>query len=297
MEFTTEGMKKKILFVGLNTVDLQFIVNEYPKPNTKTKALQNEICIGGPATNAAISCAFLGTEADLLTPVGVHIFSDVITKEIRNYNIRLIDPLRRKSSKPTFSSIITSKTNGDRTIFSYHPDIEYLKMIQFKFNLKCYQLALFDGFYADMSISIAMRLKKNEVITIFDGGSWKEGTDELLKYIDIVICSNDFQVPGGKTPEDIFAFLHAFGVKDIAITRGNNNILCSHKDGKEEIEIEQIDVADTLGAGDIFHGAFCHFYFNGYNFANSLQRASIVAGESCKWFGTREWMKNYIRNE
>ncbi len=290
-------MKKKILFVGLNTVDLQFLVNQYPKPNTKTKALQNEIYIGGPATNAAISCAFLGTRADLFTPVGTHIFSDFIIKEIRNYDLRLIDPLKRKSSKPVFASIITSKTNGDRTVFSYHPEIENFKNIQFKFNLKYYQLALFDGFYTDMAISIARRLKKNEGITILDGGSWKKGTDKLLKYIDIVICSNDFQVPGGKKPEDIFTYLHASGVKDIAITRGNHNILCSHKEGEEEIEIEQIDVIDTLGAGDIFHGAFCHFYFNGHNFTNSLQRASIVAGESCKWFGTREWMKNYVQNK
>ncbi len=46
-----------------------------------------------------------------------------------------------------------------------------------------------------------------------------------------------------------------------------------------------------LGAGDIFRGAFCFYYANGHNFTNSLQRASMIAGASCQWFGTRKWMK------
>lgn len=289
--------EKKILFVGLNTIDLQFLVECYPQANTKTKALQNEICVGGPATNAAIACAFLQSKTDIVSPIGEHAFSEFINKELRNFGIELLDPIAGQTAKAIFASIITSKTNGERTIFSYHPEIQDIKDDQLYFNIKDYKLVLFDGFYFDIAISLAEKCRKNGVITVFDGGSWKKDTEKLLKYIDIAICSSDFIMPDGGTPQDIFTYLHNLGVKDIAITRGDDSILCSHKDGKEEIEIERIEAIDTLGAGDIFHGAFCHFFANGHNFTNSLQRASIVAGESCKWFGTREWMNNVKNNQ
>ncbi len=289
--------KRKILFVGLNTVDLQFLVDRYPSANTKIKALQNDVCVGGPATNAAIACNFLHSKADLVSPVGEHAFSGFIRSEISNFGVHLLDPIAGQTTKPIFASIITSQKNGDRTVFSYHPENQTMEESQLHFNMKNYKLGLFDGFYSDLAISYAQKLKESGVLTVFDGGSWKNNTGKLLKYMDIAICSNDFQVPAGKDPKDIFTYLHSFGVKDIAITRGDNSILCSHKDGHAEIEIERVDAIDTLGAGDIFHGAFCHFYTNGHNFTNSLQRASIVAGESCKWFGTRQWMNTYSHNE
>ncbi len=288
--------ERKILFVGLNTIDLQFLVDRFPESNTKTKALQNEICLGGPATNAAIACAFLHSKVDLLSPVGKSAFSEFIQEEINNFQIRLLDPIKEQAAKPTFASIITSQSNGDRTIFSYHPEKQNINNYQLEFNSKDYRLVLFDGFYSDIAISLAEKFKKEGILTVFDGGSWKKDSESLLKNIDIAICSNDFRVPTGSNPQDIFEYLHKLGVKDIAITRGNDSILCSHKDGREEIQIESIEAIDTLGAGDIFHGAFCHFYANGHNFINSLQRASIVAGDSCKWFGTREWMDKYIKN-
>ena len=288
--------ERKILFVGLSTIDLQFLVDRFPESNTKTKALQNEICLGGPATNAAIACAFLHSKVDLLSPVGKSVFSEFIKEEINNFHIRLLDPLKEQTAEPTFASIITSKSNGDRTVFSYHPEKQNISYYQLELDAKDYKLVLFDGFYSDMAISLAEKFKKGGIITVFDGGSWKNGSENLLKYIDVAICSNDFQVPTGNSSKDIFKYLHKLGVKDIAITRGGDSILCSHKDGREEIEIEQIEVKDTLGAGDIFHGVFCHYYSNGHNFINSLQRALVVAGESCKWFGTREWMYKYIKN-
>jgi sugar/nucleoside kinase (ribokinase family) len=47
----------------------------------------------------------------------------------------------------------------------------------------------------------------------------------------------------------------------------------------------------TLGAGDIFHGAFCHRYVvNGFGFRDALEFASAIASRSCQYFGTRAWM-------
>jgi sugar/nucleoside kinase (ribokinase family) len=50
-----------------------------------------------------------------------------------------------------------------------------------------------------------------------------------------------------------------------------------------------IKPVDTLGAGDIFHGAFCHYILQN-DFPVSLERAAEIASLSCTSLGTRAWI-------
>ena len=85
--------KNKILFARLNTVDIQYLLNQFPEENAKTRALQNEIRAGGPATNAAIACAYLGSDTDLFTPIGEHTLSEFLRNELKNYGVQVLDPI------------------------------------------------------------------------------------------------------------------------------------------------------------------------------------------------------------
>lgn len=284
----------KILFVGLNTIDLQFLVTTFPKANTKTKAHRNEIAAGGPATNAAIACSALGSKSGLVTPVGQHTLAQFIKDDIIHYGVKHIDPLEGESNKPIFASIISDETNGERTIFSYHPE-ENKRLSEIKFKLSSFEgieLALFDGFYPEISIPLARECKNAGITTVLDGGSWKPRMKELIPYIDIAICSNDFSPPGIESKRDISEFLFNLGVKHVAVTRGEQSILVINKKNITEIDVPTIKAIDTLGAGDIFHGAFCHYYVNRPNFEEALLNASFIAAKSCTYHGTRNWITN-----
>jgi sugar/nucleoside kinase (ribokinase family) len=282
---------QKSLFVGLNTIDMQFLVSRYPEPNSKTKAIGKTIHAGGPATNAAIACAHLGGKVSLLTPIGKHALASFIVEDISGHNVRIVDPIAGTESSPVFASIITTETNGERTVFSYHP--EEIPFVSREIDLDCsqYRAALFDGFYPELIVPIAQKCRGLGVTTILDGGSWKPWTDAVLQYIDIAVCSNDFQVPGGSMPSDLFSYLHGCGVSMVAITRGERSIFFSHKHGEGEIDVPEVAAVDTLGAGDIFHGAFTHYIVEGFSFEISLEKAAEVASKSCLTLGTRKWME------
>ena len=288
----------KALFVGLNTVDLQFFIEGFPESNTKTKAHHNEIAAGGPALNASITCSFLGAETTLVTPIGEHSLTRFVTDDILQYDVKLIDPINKIESKPVFASIITDEINGERTIFSYHPErsdevlLEELQLI----NLEEYDIALFDGFFPELSLSVAKQCRLLGVTTVLDGGSWKPGLKSLLPYIDMAICSNDFTIPKAKTKSDIVEKLYSYGVKKIAITRGEKTILCFENQKESQLEVSKVDTIDTLGAGDIFHGAFCYYFGIQPNFEYALNEASAIATFSCKYHGTRRWMKNCLKH-
>jgi sugar/nucleoside kinase (ribokinase family) len=46
---------------------------------------------------------------------------------------------------------------------------------------------------------------------------------------------------------------------------------------------------DTLGAGDVLHGAFCHYFALEPDFEGALRQASEIATRSCQTLGTRAW--------
>lgn len=280
----------RLLFVGLNTIDLQFLVEHYPEANTKVKASENAVAVGGPATNAAICAAFLGADVDLVSPLGRHSFTRLITDELNDLNVHHFDPIANSDASPIFASIITSRATGDRTIFSYTPHANpALDPFIGKVEANQYDGVLFDGFYPELAIPLAQHFFERGIPTILDGGSWKPHLHALLPFIQIAICSDDFMPPQTSSSTDVLAFLQAAGVKESFITRGHRSIL--HATGA--IDVEPIDVVvDTLGAGDFFHGAFSYFYAKYPSTVDAVLKASKVAGESCRHFGTRSWMKS-----
>lgn len=288
----------KGLFIGLNTVDIQFVVDRYPEINTKTLVEKNSIFTGGPATNAAITFSNLGGNAALTTYIGNHSFTELVTGELRTYNVKLYDAAKSKTASPIISSIITSGDTGDRTIFTIDPervnknfngDVRIFKDIC-KSELQSNDIILIDCFYIEGAIIIAREAKKLSIPVVIDGGSWKNGMEDLLDFTDIAICSESFYPPGLVTVKEVFEFLSLRNCKKIAITRGEKPILYKDENDYGEIRVPEINAVDTLGAGDIFHGAFCFYFLKENNFAEALKKAAVIAAESCRYFGTRKWI-------
>ncbi len=279
----------KGLFWGLLTIDLHYFTDYYPTENTKTKVKRFNTYIGGPATNAAITFQHLGGKTRLVTAVGKNSFNSMIKDDLANYSIDTVDLKAEEKVNPVFASIITNESSGERTIFSSLPPKANLNNVP-EIPLE-YDFVLFDGFYIETAIAKAKECRDHGILTVLDGGSWKNKTDKLLKYIDIAICSEDFIPPGITQQEDITAYLLDKGVKKTAITRGDKPIIVNEGEVNLLIEVPKTEVVDTLGAGDIIHGAFCYFYAQNQDFNNALETAAKVASNSCKFHGPRAWME------
>ena len=84
------------------------------------------------------------------------------------------------------------------------------------------------------------------------------------------------------------------GVQKIAISNGAGPIQILAGESSATIHVPQVDVVDTMGAGDILHGAYCHFASMGIGFVDALTRAAAIASRSCRYAGTREWMAHAL---
>lgn len=289
------------LFAGLNTIDIQFVTDRYPRVNTKTLVSRNAFYLGGPAANAAITFSNLGGNAALITSVGNHLLREFVLGELQKNSVKLFDISPETNTGAVISTVITSGAKGDRTVLTVFPeqyseeagenDILIGRLCGE--DLSQYDILLLDCFYMRYAVRIAREAKKRKIPVVIDGGSWKKGMEELLEFVDIAICSADFYPPGTKTRKNVFEYLASQKIDRIAITRGENPLIFKEKNQYKRISIDKVEAIDTLGAGDIFHGAFCFYYLKENNFAEALKKASVVATESCKYQGTRDWIQGF----
>jgi sugar/nucleoside kinase (ribokinase family) len=284
------------LFIGLSTIDILYRVDAFPAPNTKIAAHSQEIFAGGPATNAAIAFQHLGGSATLLSALGRHALASAITAELARYRVAHCDLAPAHDAAPPIAAI-TVNTAGERNVISPWRAQVTPPPAQIDESLLAQtSIVLVDGHSMQAAQAWAAAAHARGIPVVLDAGSWKEGTRELLAHIDTAICSADFRPPECFTEDDVLLYLQDCGVLRIAITHGPNPIHFFERtaNGAEEetglIHVPTIHAVDTMGAGDIFHGAYCFYAVSGLTFQQSLHQAAAVAAKSCQSPGPRAWM-------
>jgi sugar/nucleoside kinase (ribokinase family) len=280
------------IFVGLATLDLVYDVDEFPAPNTKIAARTQQIFVGGPATNAAITFAHLGGQATLVTALGRHPLTQLVRQELQRFSIRLIDLYPEFDDLPALSSVAVDR-RGRRNVVSANAERIVAPPAQVDLDL-CRQasIVLVDGHSMQACQAWAEAAHTCGLPVVLDGGSWKDGTEALLGQLHTAICSADFLPPNCSGQQDLVRFIKNRGVANFAITHGAAPVDYFFGNDAGTVSVPRLPVIDTMGAGDIFHGAYCFFASSGMDFVPALEAAAKVASESCRFAGTRAWMKN-----
>jgi sugar/nucleoside kinase (ribokinase family) len=285
-------MGTECAFLGRSTLDLLYQVPDFPREDTKTMATHFLAQCGGPALNAAVTFAFLGGAAHLISAVGRGGASEIVKRELLHYSVRLTDIWDDSGFSPPVSSIIINARSGSRTIFNapatplgQHAELP----------IPAAPLLLADGFYVSETLDLLREFHERGGAICLDGGSWKPETETLLPLVSIAILSDRFQPPGARTIEETLDYLAARGISYAAITRGKSPIVACDCGRRFSISVELVDAVDTLAAGDILHGAFCWYFLHGENFEESLRAAARIATLSVRFFGVHEWMAHFDR--
>lgn len=285
-------MAKQGLFVGLITLDFIYSVNNYPHKNQKIVASDYSVVAGGPATNATVTFNSLGNQSSLWGVLGSHPLTQLIRADLQHYHINIVDLDPTRLEAPPVSSIIVTPETGDRMVVSINATKSQVSSFSnLTQSLDNIDIILIDGHQIPMSQILIQHAKTKKIPIVLDGGSWKPGLETILPNITYAICSDSFYPPNCKTSADVFNYLKALNIPYIAITQGEKPIqYATLKEGSGTISVPTIQAIDTLGAGDIFHGAFCHFILS-QNFTTALAESAKIAAQSCQYFGTRQWLQ------
>lgn len=275
------------LLVGLATVDVVQRVSRFPRPDEKVVAIRTDVAAGGPATGAAIAFAGLGGNAALLTAVGNGPLAPVVRADLEAHRVRLHDAAPHWAGLPV-STVTVLDGTGERAVVSRNaegvdaaapPDLAALAADA--------DVVLVDGHHPALALAAAIQARALGVPVVLDAGSWKQVLADLLPLVDAAVCSAAFRDEQGHPAGPR---LLAAGPRFVAVTAGPSAIHWWTSDGSGAVEVPSTPAADTLGAGDVFHGAFAYALAAGVDPVPALERAARVAVVRVSHVGPRAWL-------
>lgn len=275
----------RVATCGLTTLDLIQYVDRLPGPDEKIQAQSARLEFGGPAANAAFAVRALGAQARVVTVLGDASIGRALAGELAEAGIDVVDAGADRTWQPPVSAVAV--TGSHRSVVSVNagsePEVRWPVG-----TLNGCQALLLDGHHLGLCLAAAREARSLGVPVLLDGGSWKSGLDHLIPLLDAAVISTDFRAPGA--PADP---VEGWSVP-VAVTSGDGPIRYRSSGSGGTLDVPAVDVADTLGAGDVFHGAWLTFVAeHGLDpFADGLRYAARVASFSCRFPGAHEWARH-----
>lgn len=287
---STAQKSPRILCIGMPVRDLTFGVQAVPGRGQKFIADRfSQIC-GGNALNAAIGISRLGGRAMLTGPMGdkdeasgQYIFDDLAKEAIDTTHLvhmpGLVTPI----------SGIMMDPSGERTIISFRdPALWKVKLPDTDVLLKECDAILIESRCASFSTDLCQAARQRGIPVVVDVDSTISQSEGLLTASSHLIFSEEALQSTAGITVDVKALktIATLTKSFVAVTRGPKGTLWLDDDGEpQETPAFPVHTVDTLGAGDIFHGAFALEFASGVPVPDALRFASAAAALKCTRYG------------
>lgn len=280
------------VFAGLATLDVIHHVSAVPRANEKVTGTAQFVAAGGPAANAAVTFAGLGGRAVLLTVLGRGPVAALIRADLDECGVEVVDIDPDRTTGAPVSSVAVTAASGERAVVSADAvDDGTDAPADLSGRLLDAATLLVDGHYPRLAVAAARAARDRGIPVVVDAGRWKSVMADLLPLADAMVCSADFRYPGTTTSAHTAGILVAGGVPGVVTTHGGGPVLWWQQGEHGAVEVPAVEVRDTLGAGDVFHGAYCYFRSgSGSGMAGDLGHAARIAALRCTVPGPRAWL-------
>jgi sugar/nucleoside kinase (ribokinase family) len=299
-----------VLACGVAVLDVQQTVDRLPGPDEKLVANDLLVVSGGPAANAAVTAAALGVGARLVTRIGASPLGTLISADLAAHGVEVVDRAGPRD-RPAISTVLVTRGTGQRAVVSVAasrdegagPDGRPEGTGWARALVAGVDAVLVDGHHLDLALPLAAAARAAGVPVLLDGGSWKPGLERLLALVDIALVSEVLTVPAavvadaGIAVDDVLAAVRALGPPVVARSRGPLPIEVLTGARRAQVAVTRVDVVDTLGAGDVLHGALAAWLAvrGSTDLHDGLAWAARIAADSCTASGARGWMADADR--
>lgn len=280
----------RILCIGMPVRDLTFRVSGVPARGSKENASRfDEIC-GGNALNAAIGIVRLGGRASICGPMGDaretssrYIFEKLADEGIETRHIvhmpGLVTPI----------SCVMVDPSGERTIVTFRdPELWKVRLPSTEMLLEDCAAILTESRCAEFCTDLCAEARRRGIPVVVDvdrAMSLREGL--LTASSHLVFSSEPLQetadvTDDGQALKKIAKLTPSF----LAGTRGPKGTIWLDEQGNlRQTPAFPVHTVDTLGAGDVFHGAFALAITEKQALPEALRFASAAAALKCTRFG------------
>lgn len=279
-------MSKRILSVGLSCLDHIWQVAQFPPVQSRTHAEHYHLQGGGAAATGAVAIARLGMDVELWSVHGDDANGQHATAELERYGVNCQN-IRVPPHSVTFVSGILVTPEGERYIFPYRGQGLEDSAEGLDLDLSRFDCVLTDARFPVLNEAVLQAAREQGIPVVGDFGNTKNW--HLTKYVTHLIASEECaaEILGRNQPEAALDALRQFDEQLVGITLGEQGFLYKLGDKVRHIPALPVDVIDTNGAGDVFHGAYAYALALDWDDEVCALFASVTAALSCETLGSR----------
>src|SRR3984893_7864722 len=280
----------RILCVGMPVRDLTFRVRGVPGRGSKENTTHfDEIC-GGNALNAAIGIVRLGGRASICGPMGDarEMSSRFIFEKLAHEGIETRHIVHMPGLVTPISTVMVD-LSGERTIVAFRdPELWRVHLPRTEPLLDDCAAILTENRCAEFCTDLCAEARRRGIPVIVDVDRAMSLREGLLNASSHLVFSSEPLQETAAIADDAKA-LHKVAKLTksfLAGTRGpRGTIWLDEKGAIQETPAFPVHTVDTLGAGDVFHGAFALAITEKQELREALRFASAAAALKCTRFG------------
>jgi sulfofructose kinase len=281
----------EIIGIGSSVYDVLMVTSGFPVEDTKKEGMETIVQGGGPCATALVAASKLGVSSAYMGTIGDDSFGRFMLGDLEKWGVNT-RYVRRVADQVSFHAVVLlNRENASRTCIWNRGTVDPPKESDVNLEALSHAKVLhLDGHMPEAALFAAKRCKAWGVKVSYDAGGLYPGVNELLQYADYLIPSEEFalKVTGAANAEDAARKLMlTYRPEVVVLTQGVRGGILLDEQGLRRYGSYKVEVIDSNGSGDTFHGAFIAARIQGMDADQACAYASAAAAIKCTRLGAR----------
>lgn len=279
-----------IVGIGICTVDHLLSVPKMPLDNETIRAKDYLRQCGGLASAAMVAAARLGAKAKIIARIGDDEDGQYIREDFDKEGVDTSKLMIEPGSQSHTSVILVNENTGDRSIITRWATGAPISPQEFTRDDITSAKVLFVDNVTDATRQAVRWANEAGLHIVIDPARPYEIMKAILPDVTVPIVSEHFAsewMPDAP-PEAAAQALYDMGATIAIVTLGaRGSVVCSDA-GVQAFPTFPVEVVDTTGAGDAFHGAFMvALLHEEWSLEQKVRFAAAVGAMNCRAMGGR----------
>ncbi|GKH32161.1 carbohydrate kinase family protein [Hungatella hathewayi] len=281
-----------VVGVGYPVQDMLVRIEQIPKARVHvlSKILSSSWQGGGMVSTGLVAASVLGASAGMIGVVGGDLYGKACINDFRMNGVDTSHLLIDEGETTNYTIVLTETSTKERCFVANDGSKRELAVEELDEAYIRQAKYLLITEMDEVSIRAAEIAKANGVKVVIDADLYEKRTMDHIHLIDVFICSEEFY--RGLFQDEKYVIhcreIQAMGPEAAVVTLGDKG--CRGVYGDTVIDqkaFTDIEVVDTNGAGDVFHGAFIYGMAQGWEPEYIARFASAVSAIKCTRQGGR----------